>query len=77
LKAVVRGYSYAVVPNQWINRKTGLSKLRIQEMGSRYLFIVLYCFIERWLSRGDYRRAGATGVTPVVSEKPSVEPRGN
>jgi dolichol-phosphate mannosyltransferase len=59
LKAIVRGYSYAVVPNEWINRKTGISKLRIQEMGSRYLFIVLYCFIEKWLSRGDYRRREA------------------
>jgi dolichol-phosphate mannosyltransferase len=56
LKAVIRGYSYAVVPNAWYNRKVGLSKLRIREMGSRYLFIVLYCFIERYLSRGDYRR---------------------
>jgi dolichol-phosphate mannosyltransferase len=56
LKAIVRGYRYAVVPNDWINRKTGISKLRIQEMGSRYLFIVLYCLIEKWLSRGDYHR---------------------
>ena len=56
LKAIVRGYSYAVVPNEWINRKSGVSKLHIQEMGSRYLFIVLYCLIEKWFSRGDYRR---------------------
>jgi dolichol-phosphate mannosyltransferase len=56
LKAIVRGYSYAVVPNDWVNRKTGESKLRIKEMGSRYLFIVLYCFIEKWLSKGDYHR---------------------
>jgi dolichol-phosphate mannosyltransferase len=56
LKAIVRGYSYAVVPNRWINRKTGESKLKIKEMGSRYLFIILYCFIEKWLSRGDYHR---------------------
>jgi dolichol-phosphate mannosyltransferase len=56
LKAIIRGYSYAVVPNDWINRKSGVSKLKLKEMGSRYLFIVLYCFIERWLSRGDYRR---------------------
>lgn len=56
LKAIVRGYSYAIVPNHWINRKTGVSKLKVQEMGSRYLFIVLYCFIERWLSKGDYHR---------------------
>jgi dolichol-phosphate mannosyltransferase len=56
LKAIVRGYSYAVIPNQWTNRKSGVSKLRVQEMGSRYLFIVLYCLLERWLSRGDYLR---------------------
>ena len=55
LKSIVRGYSYTILPNDWINRKAGESKLKIKEMGSRYLFIVLYCFIERWLSRGDYR----------------------
>lgn len=56
LKAIVRGYSYAVLPNTWINRKTGLSKLKIQEMGSRYLFIVLYVLIEKWLCPQDYRK---------------------
>lgn len=54
LKSIVRGFSYEVVPNSWYNRKTGESKLKIKEMGSRYLFIVLYCLIEKWLSRGDY-----------------------
>lgn len=56
LKAIVRGYSYAVVPNDWINRKAGDSKFKIKETGSRYLFIVLYCLIEKWLSQGDYRK---------------------
>jgi dolichol-phosphate mannosyltransferase len=56
LKAIVRGYSFAVLPNKWTNRKTGESKLKIKEMGSRYLFIVLYCLLEKWLSRGDYRK---------------------
>lgn len=54
LKAIVRGYSYAVVPNYWTNRKEGESNLRIKEMGSRYFFIILYCLLEKWLSRGDY-----------------------
>lgn len=54
LKAIIRGYSYTVVPNSWLNRSSGESKLKIKEMGSRYLFIILYCFIEKWLSRGDY-----------------------
>jgi dolichol-phosphate mannosyltransferase len=57
LKAVVRGYSYGVVPISWTNRKAGVSKLSLNEMGSRYLFIVLYVFLEHHLSRGDYRRA--------------------
>jgi dolichol-phosphate mannosyltransferase len=34
-----------------------MSKLKIHEMGSRYAFIILYCLLEKWLSRGDYRRA--------------------
>ena len=56
LKAIVRGHSFAVVPISWRNRSSGTSKLSIQEMGSRYLFIVLYVFLEQHLSRGDYRR---------------------
>ena len=56
LKAMVRGYSFAVVPISWTNRKSGISKLKIKEMGSRYLFIVLYLWLEHHLSRGDYLR---------------------
>lgn len=56
LKAIVRGYSYAVVPNSWTNRKYGESKLKIKEMGSRYFFILLYCLIEKYFSRGDFRK---------------------
>jgi dolichol-phosphate mannosyltransferase len=56
LKAIVRGHSYGIVPITWRNRKVGTSKLSMQEMGSRYLFIVLYALLERYLSRGDYLR---------------------
>ena len=56
LKAIVRGYTYAVLPNSWTNRKTGISKLKIKEMGSRYFFILLYCLIERFFSRGDFKK---------------------
>jgi dolichol-phosphate mannosyltransferase len=61
LKAIVRGHSYGVVPISWTNRTEGTSKLRLQEMGSRYIFIVLYVFLEHHLSRGDYRSAAASG----------------
>ncbi|MGI4833666.1 MAG: glycosyltransferase family 2 protein [Janthinobacterium lividum] len=57
LKAIVRGYSYAVLPNSWTNRKYGESKLKIKEMGSRYFFIMLYCLIEKYFSQGDFRKA--------------------
>ena len=56
LKAIVRGFSFKTLPISWTNRQTGESKLKIKEMGSRYLFIVLYVWLERTLSRGDYRR---------------------
>ena len=56
LKAIVRGYTYKVVPNWWTNRKSGESNLKIKEMGSRYFYIILYCLIEKGLSRGDYRK---------------------
>ena len=59
LKAVVRGHSYSILPISWHNRERGASKLRLKEMGSRYLFIVVYVFLEHHLSRGDYRRPGA------------------
>jgi dolichol-phosphate mannosyltransferase len=57
LKAIVRGHSYGIVPVSWTNRAEGVSKLSLQEMGSRYLFIVLYVWLEHHLSRGDYRTA--------------------
>jgi dolichol-phosphate mannosyltransferase len=56
LKAVVRGFTYAVVPVTWRNRRYGVSQLNLQEMGGRYAFIVLYVGLEHHLSRGDYRR---------------------
>lgn len=56
LKAIVRGYSYTVLPNSWRNRKAGESKLKIKEMGSRYMFIAFYCLIEKYFSRGDYKK---------------------
>ncbi|HEY8407522.1 MAG TPA: glycosyltransferase family 2 protein [Gaiellaceae bacterium] len=56
LKAVARGHRFTVIPISWTNRATGRSKLKLQEMGSRYVFIVLYVWLERLLSRGDYRR---------------------
>jgi len=54
LKAIVRGYSWTVIPITWRNRRTGVPKLKIKEMGSRYLFICLYIWLEKYFSHGDY-----------------------
>lgn len=56
LKAIVRGYTWTVIPITWRNRRTGVPKLKIKEMGSRYLFICLYVWLEKYFSRGDYKR---------------------
>jgi dolichol-phosphate mannosyltransferase len=67
LKAIVRGHTYAVVPTNWTNRTSGVAKLAMKEMGSRYLFIVLYVWLEMTLGRGDYQVSRpSTG-----SERPS------
>jgi len=67
LKTIVRGYSWTVIPITWRNRRVGESKLRIREMGSRYLFITLYCWLEKYFSRGDYRAKCRGGCPPTPS----------
>jgi dolichol-phosphate mannosyltransferase len=62
LKTIVRGYSWTTVPITWRNRRSGVSKLKIKEMGSRYLFITLYCWLEKYFSRGDYKAKSKTSV---------------
>ena len=56
LKAIVRGYSWKVIPISWQNRKKGVAKLKLREMGSRYFFIITYLWLEKYFSRGDYRK---------------------
>lgn len=56
LKAIVRGYSWTSIPITWRNRRTGTAKLKLVEMGSRYFFIIMYVWLEKYFSRGDYRR---------------------
>ena len=56
LKIIIRGYKYEIAPNSWKNRKTGISKMKIKEMGSRYLFILFYCLIEKLLTKNDYKK---------------------
>src|SRR5205085_12214103 len=66
LKAIVRGYSWTVIPITWRNRRVGEAKLKIKEMGSRYLFICIYVWLEKYFSQGDYKRKeiGSGSVEP-------------
>jgi hypothetical protein len=62
LKTIVRGYTWTTIPITWRNRRTGEPKLKLKEMGS--LFICLYIWLEKYFSRGDYRKpALITGIT--------------
>jgi dolichol-phosphate mannosyltransferase len=70
LKAMVRGYSWTVMPITWRNRRTGEAKLKLKEMGSRYLFVILYVWLEKYFSRGDYRKQ-------VGSQQPRLTPISN
>ena len=60
LKTVIRGYTWTAMPVTWHNRRYGESKLKIKEMGSRYLFIIFYVWLEKYFSRGDYRRSASS-----------------
>ena len=75
LKAIVRGYSWTVVPITWRNRKSGATKLKISEMGSRYFFIVAYVWLEKYFSRGDYLKLPGEADEPesVAEDKAHVE----
>lgn len=73
LKAIVRGFTWTTIPITWRNRRTGTAKLKIKEMGSRYLFICLYVWLEKYFSAGDYRRSDrAAGSSLKTGERPSA-----
>ena len=69
LKAIVRGYSWTTMPITWRNRRHGVAKLKISEMGSRYFFIVAYVWLEKYFSRGDYRKRSEENEPIVGKEK--------
>ncbi len=76
LKAIVRGYSWTVMPITWRNRRTGAPKLKIKEMGSRYLFICLYIWLEKYFSRGDYLKPQPQPPRVPVADPTAQQARG-
>jgi dolichol-phosphate mannosyltransferase len=49
LKVISRKYNFKVIPINWRTRKKGKAKFKIKELRSKYLFTLIYCFIERIL----------------------------
>ena len=49
LKIISRKFKYIIIPISWKNRKKGSSKFRIKELGSKYFFTLLYCWLEKIL----------------------------
>ncbi len=47
LKIISRKYKYKTISINWMGRKKGESKFKIKELGSKYLFTLIYCFIEK------------------------------
>jgi len=47
LKVISRKYKYKIIPINWVGRKKGISKFKIKELESKYLFTLIYCFIEK------------------------------
>lgn len=53
LKIITRNFSYEIISINWTGRKKGTSKFQIKELGSMYLFTLLYCLFEKILLRKD------------------------
>jgi dolichol-phosphate mannosyltransferase len=49
LKIISRRMSYKIVPISWKNRKEGKAKFNMKELQSKYLFTLIYCFLEKIL----------------------------
>ena len=56
LKTISREYKYKIIPISYYNRTVGEAKFRINELGSKYLFTLLYCFLEKVLLRKKIKR---------------------
>lgn len=53
LSALVRRYHIAIIPIRWYGRDSGVSKLRMTEMGRRYLSTLIMMFFQKTLISDD------------------------
>jgi dolichol-phosphate mannosyltransferase len=64
LKAMVRGYSYKIMPITWRNRDIGVSSLKLKEQGSRYIYTLLTVWFEWLLVKHDTYRTDSGVFVP-------------
>lgn len=55
LKAIVRGFSYTVVPINWNGRGSGVSKYHIRELSRKYFFSILFVWLEKILLKEEIK----------------------
>jgi dolichol-phosphate mannosyltransferase len=55
LKAIVRGFSFAVVPINWNGRGSGVSKYKIKELSRKYFFSIFFVWLEKILLKEEIR----------------------
>ena len=49
LKIECRKFKYQIIPISWNGRESGKSKFNLKELGSKYIFTMLYCLLEKIL----------------------------
>lgn len=49
LKIECRNFKYEIMPIEWNGRELGKSKFKLKEIGSKYIFTMLYCLLEKIL----------------------------
>ena len=49
LKVISRGFNYKIIPINWINKRVGQSNFKIKELGAKYFFTLIYCYLEKSL----------------------------
>ena len=69
LKAIVRGYSFKIIPISWRNRDIGVSALKLKEHGSRYLYTLLTVWFEWLLVQHDTKRTDDGMFRPWVDKE--------
>jgi dolichol-phosphate mannosyltransferase len=55
LKAINRSFKHTMIPINWNGRKSGVSKLKLRELQKKYLFTLLYVWLEKILLKDEIK----------------------